>query len=80
MNQERYKQYVIAYVKEALSYGDNNADQAADYLQSLKKPGFLSNKEQKEAYVRTQKIFGAYRDRPLWFVLKCLGITQDELE
>ena len=79
MNQERYNQFVIEYVKEALIQGDNNVDLAADYLLGLKKPGFLSKNEQREAYTRTRKIFGAYRDRPLWFVLKCLGITQEDL-
>ena len=79
MNQELFTQYVKEYVKEALIYSDNNVDIAADFLIGLKKPGFLSKNEKKEALIRTQKVFRAYRDRPLWFVLKCLGLRQEDL-
>ncbi len=80
MNKALFDQYLRDYVREALIYGDQNVDEAASYLSSQKSPRFLARKERKLALERAQKVFSAYRDRPLWFVLKCLGIESDELD
>jgi len=80
MNHARFNQYLIEYVRQALIHSDKNVEEAASYLMSQRKPGFLSKAEKKQALERAQKIFSAYRDRPLWFVLKCLGITPEQLE
>ena len=79
MNKDLFDQYLRDYVGEALIYGDQKVDEAADYLLSQRKPRFLARNERKLALERAQKVFSAYRDRPLWFVLKCLGIESDEL-
>jgi hypothetical protein len=79
MNKALFDQYLREYVREALIYGNKNVDEAANFLLSQRKPGFLSKKEKKDALLRAQKIFTAYRDRPLWFVMKCLGLDSDEL-
>ena len=80
MNQELYQQYVIEFISEALIYSDNNVDLAADYLLGKKKPGLFSRSEKKQAFERTQKVFSQCRDRPLWFVLKCMGLSQEDLD
>jgi len=80
MNQERLNQYVYNYVKEALIYSDKNVDTAAEYIMSQKTPRFFAKIEQKEALRRVQKNFSAYRDRPLWFVLKTLGYTVEDFD
>jgi hypothetical protein len=80
MNKDLFDQYLRDYVKEALIYGDQNVDEAASYLMSQRTPRFFAKKERKEALERAQKVFSAYRDRPLWFVLKCLGIETDDME
>ena len=79
MNNDLFDQYLREYVREALIFGDKNVDEAANFLVNLKKPGFLAKSEKKQALERAQKIFSAYRDRPLWFVMKCLGMDADEL-
>lgn len=79
MNKDHFDQYLRAYVREALIFGDKNVDEAANYLLNQRKPGFFSKKEKKIALERAQKIFSAYRDRPLWFVMKCLGLDAEEL-
>jgi hypothetical protein len=79
MNKDLFDQYLRDYVREALIYGDKDVDEAANFLLSQRKPGFLSKKEKKEALERAQKVFSAYRDRPLWFVMKCLGLDAEEL-
>lgn len=79
MNKSLYDQYLREYVREALIFGDKDVDEAANFLLNQRKPGFLSKKEKKIALERSQKIFSAYRDRPLWFVLKCLGVDEEEL-
>jgi hypothetical protein len=79
MKKKLYDQYLRQYVHEALIYGDNNVEEAANYLLSLKKPRFFVRQEKKLALERAQKNFSAYTDRPLWFVLKCLGIESDEM-
>ena len=80
MNQERLNQYLYNYIKEALIYGDKKVEIAADYLMGQKTPRFFAKAEQKEALRRVQKNFSAYRDRPLWFVLKTLGFTIEDFE
>ena len=79
MNKDLFDQYIREYVREALIYGDKDVDEAANYLLNQKKPGFFSKKEKKIALERAQKIFSAYRDRPLWFVMKCLGVDEEEI-
>ena len=79
MNKAIFDQHLREYVREALIFGDKDVDEAANFLLNQRKPGFLSRQEKKDALVRAQKIFSAYRDRPLWFVMKCLGIKLDEL-
>lgn len=78
MNKELFDQYLREYVREALIYGDQNVDEAANFLQSQRKPRFLVRQEKKLALERAQKVFSAYRDRPLWFVLKCLGLETED--
>jgi len=80
MNKTLFDQYLQEYVREALIYADNDVEGAANYLLSQRKPKFLAKQEKKQALERAQKIFSAYSDRPLWFVLKCIGIDQDELD
>ena len=79
MDQELYQQFVIEFIRDALVYSDNNVDLAADYLLGKKKPGIFSKAEKKQAFERTQKVFSQCRDRPLWFVLKCLGLSQEDI-
>ena len=80
MNKALYDQYLEDYVQEALTYGNQNVDEAANYLMSQRKPRFLAKHEKKLALERAQKVFSAYRDRPLWFVLKCLGLEADNFK
>jgi hypothetical protein len=80
MNKDLFDRYLRDYVREALIYGDQKVDGAADYLMNQRKPRFLAKSERKTALERAQKVFSAYRDRPLWFVLKCLGIESDEVK
>jgi hypothetical protein len=80
MNRELFNQYLHDYIREALTYGNKTVDEAANYLLSQKPRRFFAKQEQKEALVRAQKNFSAYRDRPLWFVLKCLGYTLEDFE
>jgi hypothetical protein len=80
MNKDLFDQYLRDYVREALIYGDQKVDETANFLMSQRTPRFLVKKERKMALERAQKVFSAYRDRPLWFVLKCLGIESDEFD
>ena len=80
MNRERYDQYVRDYIREALIYGDNDVGAAANWLMAQRTPRFFAREEQKEALRRTQKVFNSYQDRPLWFVLKCFDLTEDDLK
>jgi hypothetical protein len=41
-------------------------------------PRFFVKQEKKLALESAQKVFSAYRDRPLWIVLKCLGLEVDQ--
>ena len=80
MNRERYDQFLLYYIREALIYGDNDVSAAANWLEGQKPRRFFAPQEQKEALHRTQKIFTSYQDRPLWFVLKCFDLTMDDLK
>ena len=80
MNKDRYDEYLKNYIREALIYGDNDIGQAANYLMSQRPPRFFAKEEQKEALRRTQKVFSSYQDRPLWFVLKCFDLTENDLK
>jgi hypothetical protein len=80
MNRELFDKYLHDYIRDALIYSDKNVDEAANYLLSQKTRRFFAKQEQKEALARVQKNFSAYRDRPLWFVLKCMGYTLEDFE
>lgn len=80
MNRERYDQYLLDYIREALIYGDNDVGSAANWLMAQRTPRFFAREEQKEALRRAQKVFNSYQDRPLWFVLKCFDLTEKDLE
>jgi len=80
MNKTLFDQFLREYVREALVYADNDGSDAANYLLGLKKPGVFARGEKKQALERAQKVFGAYQDRPVWFILKCLAIDPQELE
>ena len=80
MNREKYDEYLLGYIREALIYGDNDIGQAANWLNAQKTRRFFTRAEQKEALLRSQKIFTSYQDRPLWFVLKCFDLTEDDLK
>ena len=79
MNRERYDQYLLEYIREALIYGDNDVSAAANWLMTQRTPRFFAREEQKEALRRAQKVFNSYQDRPLWFVLKCFDLTEKDL-
>ncbi len=78
MKKELYDQYLEELIREALIFGDKDVDAAASYLLGQRIPRFLVKQEKKLALERAQKVFSAYRDRPLWFVLKCLGLEADQ--
>jgi hypothetical protein len=80
MNRERYEEYLKNYIREALIYGDNDIGQAANYLAAQRTSRFFARAEQKEALQRAQKVFSSYQDRPLWFVLKCFDLTEEDLK
>ncbi len=80
MNNKRYEQYLREIVTEAATHSDGTVSGIADYLLAKKKPGRFSKAEEKLAFERVRKNFAAYRDRQLWFVLKCMGIKPEELE
>ena len=79
MNKKLFDQFLQEYVREALIFGDKNVEEAANYLMSQKNRRFFVKQEKKLALERAQKIFSAYTDRPLWFVMKCIGIEIEEL-
>jgi hypothetical protein len=78
MNKELYDRYLEEYIREALLFGDHDVDEAATFLLNQRTRRFLVKHEKKLALERAQKVFSAYRDRPLWFVLKCLGLEADD--
>ena len=80
MKREKYDEYLLGYIREALIYGDNDIGQAANWLNAQKTRRFFASVEQKEALRRAQKIFTSYQDRPLWFVLKCFDLTEEDLK
>jgi len=80
MDQTRFKNFLIEYTKRALDNSDGTPSGAESYLNSLKKPGVFSPAEKKEAFLRAKKVFSEMPDRPLWLVLKALGLSVEELE
>ena len=49
MNRERYDQYLLDYIREALIYGDNDVGAAANWLMAQRTSRFFAREEQKEA-------------------------------
>jgi hypothetical protein len=80
MDQSRYIQFLVEYIKKSLDESDGTAYGASNYLSAQKKPGFMAPSEKKEAFQRANKVFTEMRDRPLWLVLKALGLTVEDLE
>jgi len=80
MDQTRFKDYLIEYTQKALENSDGTPSGAESYFNSQKKPGIFSPNEKKEAFIRAKKIFSEMPDRPLWLVLKALGLTAEDLE
>jgi len=80
MDQTRYKNFLIEYTKKALDNSDGTPSGAENYLSSQKKPGLFAPAEKKEAFQRAKKVFSEMPDRPLWLVLKAMGITVEDLE
>ena len=78
MKKELYDQFLHEYIREALIYGNKNVEEAANFLLGQKTSRFFTKHEKKVALERAQKNFSAYRDRPLWFVLKCMGLTLED--
>ncbi len=80
MDQTRFKQFLIEYTKKALDNSDGTPSGAETFLSAQKKPGVFAPAEKKEAFQRAKKIFSEMPDRPLWLVLKALGLTVEDLE
>ncbi len=80
MDQTRFKEFLIEYTKKALDSSDGTPAGAESYLNSLKKPGIFAPNEKKEAFQRARKIFTEMPDRPLWLVLKALGLSVEDLD
>ncbi len=78
MDQKIYRQYLEKYVLEALEKKNDNASAAADYLQNKKKTSiFAKNHREKDAALkRARKLLAETRDRPVWIVLKSLGLDE----
>ncbi len=80
MDQSRFTEFLVEYVKKSLDNSDGTADGAASYLAGQKKPGFLAPAEKKEAFQRAKQVFNEMSDRPIWLVLKALGLSNEDLE
>ena len=80
MDQTRFKDYLIEYTKKALDNSDGTPSGAEAYFNSQKKPGVFAPAEKKEAFMRAKKIFSEMPDRPLWLVLKALGLAVEDLD
>ncbi|MEA2007575.1 MAG: hypothetical protein U9O54_00485 [Chloroflexota bacterium] len=78
MDRKIYHQYLEEYVLEALGKKDDDVSAAADYLQNKKKPSIFAKyrKEKGAALKRARKLLGETRDRPVWIVLKSLGLDE----
>ena len=78
MNRKIYQQHILEYVLEALEKKNDNVSAAADYLQNKKKPSIFAKyrKEKKAALKHAQKLLEETRDRPVWIVLKSLGLDE----
>ena len=80
MRQTLYFQFLKEIIKEAIEYSDGTPTGISTYLTNKKAPGFFSRPEKREALSRAKKVFATTQDRPLWFVLSCLGLKQNDLE
>ncbi len=80
MKQTLYTHYLKAIIQEAIGNSEGTTEAIANYLSQKKKPGLLHKAEEKEAFSRVQKVFTTSADRPLWFVLSCLGLKPDDFE
>jgi len=80
MDQSRYNKYLIEYTRNALNNSDGTPSGAENYLHSQKKPGVFASAEKRTALIRAQKVFAEMQDRPLWLVLKALGLSEQDLE
>lgn len=78
MDQTLFLSYLKEYALNALEAGEDDVSAAADYLESLKKPSFISKnrKEKRAALRRARKVFNASRDRTPYLVLKSLGFDE----
>ena len=79
MDQTRYTEFLISYTKSAMDNSDGTSTGADHYLSAQKKPGFFAPTEKKAAFHRVRKVFAEMRDRPVWLVLKALGLSTEEL-
>ena len=73
-------QYLKEFIKEAMDNSDRTPIGITSYLEKMKKPGRFSKTEKKEAYSRVRKVFKTNQERPLWFVLSCLGLKEKDFE
>ena len=80
MDQTRFKDFLIEYTKKALDNSDGTPTGAEAYFSSHKKPRLFTPAEKREAFLRAKKVFSEMQDRPLWLVLKALGLTVEDLE
>ena len=78
MDRKIYQQYLEEYVLEALENKNDDVSAAADYLQNKKKPSiFTKDRKEKEAALkRARKLLTETHDRPVWIVLKSLGLDE----
>ncbi len=76
MDYKIYQQYLESYVLDALDKKNDDVSAAADYLLDKKKPPIFAKdrKEKKAALERAQKLFNESRSRPVWIVLKSIGL------
>ncbi len=75
MNQQLYLKYLKEYTLDALEHAGDNVSQAADYLETQRRPSLISNNrlEKRAALERVNKIFESSRERSWYVVLKSLG-------
>jgi len=75
MNHQLYLQYLKEYTLEAMEQAGDKVSQAADYLESQRRPGLISKNrlEKRAALERAKKVFSSSRERSWYVVLKSLG-------
>ncbi len=75
MNHQIYLQYLKEYTLDTLEHAGNNVSQAADYLETKRRPGLISKNrlERKVALERVKIVFDSSRERSWYVVLKSLG-------